>query len=595
MRKILFLLIMVMAVHTGAAEETKLYSEAETEAMVTKLVKLGVFRQEEGIFFGDGEPVKRYEAAKMFMDLTGMQNPGASEYISARFLDVPEYYKYAGEINAAVMQGIMNGIGGGLFEPEKEITSSEFLKCMVEILGYGGKAAAKGGYPAGYMTLAAELKLTKNISPADKTFTKADAVRIIYNSLEVPVNEIKSVSDKTIHYSVDSEVTLLEKYHDIHKEKGVVVNNDIMSMSSYYKPNAETVRIGEYEVKTNDSAIFDKIGCRVEFYYKENKAENTNTLVDFGVTADNEETLIDYKNLNSFGASEVKYDENGREKKIKISPSAAIFYNGSIIDENIKGCADNLEGNIKTVDNDGDGSADFVSVTNYTVYDRVTAKDSTNKKIYSKNKVHEFYDYKYLKIIDQSENTRDFENISEGDVIAAAISRDGSCAVIRLVKNSINISVTAKDGDEIITEDGARYTVSKGLTEKQKSKLKTGTEVNAVILEDMIIWTDDANAALRTGYMIYCRKNSEGLNDEAWVRILTLGGSVVKYKLADKVKINGNTVKKEKAAETLEKIKTDYKLAGDGKTSQVIYYRINDEELVTILKRLTAAPIQGCA
>lgn len=591
MKRLIFLIVVAILLQTGVtAEETKLYSDPETEIMVEKLIKLGVFKQKDGVFFGDSEPLKRYEAAQMFMNLTGMENPGASEYISNRFLDVPEYYEYAGEINAAVSQGIMSGTGNGLFEPEKEITGNEFLKCMVELLGYGGMASAKGGYPSGYLAVAADLRLTKNVSSvSDKAISRGNAVKIMYNALEVPVNEIKSLSSDSVEYTVDNDKTLLEKYHNIYKEKGVVINNDIMTMNEYYKPNDTKVRIGDYTLETNDGEIWSKIGYKVEFYYKENKKDDENTLVDFAVMGINEENIVSSRDIVSFSAGEIKYDDNDREKKIKVSPDASIFYNGSLLTENISSCADDLEGDILTVDNDGDGYADFVSVTNYTYYDKVTATDLKNDKIVGSDKTNEYSNTKYLKITDANGNAKSFADIAKGDIVAVAESMDGKCTVIKILKLNGNITLAATDDDEIITADGKRYTVSARLTEKQKSKLKIGAEVGAALCDDMVVYVGDAVETLKIGYLIYCREDSSKPDGEAWIRILTSDGTVTKHLMNEKVKLNGTNVKREKIPAMLENIKSEYNLAGDGKTSQVVRYQIDDKSYVTEMYTLNAA------
>lgn len=591
MKRILFLLIAVMMLQNGVtAEETKLYSDPENEILVTKLIKLGVFKPEAGMFFGDSEALKRCEAAEMFMNLTGMDNPGASEYISGRFLDVPEYYKYAGEINAAVSQGIMNGTDTGLFEPEKEITGEEFLKCMVELLGYGAMAAVKGGYPSGYLAMAAELKLTKNVDLISaKSISKGNAVKIIYNSLEVPVNEVKSISGESVEYTVSDKKDLLEKYHNIHKEKGIIINNDIMTLNSYYKPDDKKVRIGDYSVETTDGAVWSKIGYKAEFYYKENKTDDVNTLVDFTVTGENNETLISSKDLVSFGTTEIKYEENDKEKKVKISPKAAIFYNGSLLTENISSCADNLEGDILAVDNNDDGEADFVSVTDYTSYDKVTAVDVQNKKIVGEEKIYDYSETKYLKITDVAGNAKSFEDILKGDIVAAAQSKDGKCTIVRIVKLNGNITVSATDNDEIITADGKRYTVSHNLTEKQRARLKIGAEIGIALYGDTVIYVGDAAESMKLGYMIYCREDSSKMDGEAWMRILTSDNKVEKYLLNEKVKLNGKSEKREKLPQLLADIKTEYNLAGDGKASQVIRYSTDEKSYITEVYTLDSA------
>ncbi len=54
----------------------------------------------------------------------------------------------------------------GMFEPKKSVTYTQFVKMVVEALGYGERAVQLGGYPIGYCMVAAELKLIKILKSA---------------------------------------------------------------------------------------------------------------------------------------------------------------------------------------------------------------------------------------------------------------------------------------------------------------------------------------------------------------------------------------------------------------------------------------------
>lgn len=176
----------------------------------------------------------------------------------------------------------------------------------------------------------------------------------------------------------------------------------------------------------------------------------------------------------------------------------------------------------------------------------------------------------------------------KGDVIADAKSKDGQCAIVRIVKPSGNITIAATDNDEIITADGARYTVSHSLTEKQKAKLKIGAEVGIALYCDTVIYVGDTSETMKIGYMIYCREDSSKMNGEAWIRVLTSDNKVEKYLLNEKVKLNGTNVKKEKLPQMLADIKEEYNLSGDGMASQVIRYNIDEKSYVTEIYTLNS-------
>ena len=77
---------------------------------------------------------------------------------------------------------------GAAFNPGKEILAEEFIKMIIELLGYGETAKNKGGGTTGYIMQASQLGITKEIPMIiDKPVTRGDAVGLLCNSLDVPI------------------------------------------------------------------------------------------------------------------------------------------------------------------------------------------------------------------------------------------------------------------------------------------------------------------------------------------------------------------------------------------------------------------------
>lgn len=75
-----------------------------------------------------------------------------------------------------------------MFAPESHVTYAEAVKMLVCCLGYEERAAAVGGWPSGYISIAAEIGVTKNISfQADAATTRGDLAQLIYNALNTPI------------------------------------------------------------------------------------------------------------------------------------------------------------------------------------------------------------------------------------------------------------------------------------------------------------------------------------------------------------------------------------------------------------------------
>lgn len=145
----------------------------------------------------------RGEAAGIAVRLTGYDGGGFEG--GAVFEDVSENDANAGEIYAAYMLGIISMPDDGMFEPKKSVTYTQFVKMVVEALGYGERAVQLGGYPIGYCMVAAELKLDKNIEIGDgeKVLVNTAAV-IAENALNVKLPEKRNINE-------GKDMTLLEK------------------------------------------------------------------------------------------------------------------------------------------------------------------------------------------------------------------------------------------------------------------------------------------------------------------------------------------------------------------------------------------------
>lgn len=122
---------------------------------------------------------------------------GAEDYISANsqflrktnFSDVPEYMDYAPYVGFCTSQGIISGVGNGMFNPDGFASEKAFLVIMFGVLGY--KSGVDFTWNNLYST-AFSVGLVKDISYITKTadnvnFTRADAFNIIFNALKCKI------------------------------------------------------------------------------------------------------------------------------------------------------------------------------------------------------------------------------------------------------------------------------------------------------------------------------------------------------------------------------------------------------------------------
>ena len=100
-------------------------------------------------------------------------------------------------INVAVDVGVINGYPDGTFLPENQVTFAEAIKMIVAALGYTPKAEAMGGYPGGYLAVAAEEEITDGVNVVGTLSANRGAVAMMVdNALDVYLMEQVSYGDR---------------------------------------------------------------------------------------------------------------------------------------------------------------------------------------------------------------------------------------------------------------------------------------------------------------------------------------------------------------------------------------------------------------
>ena len=158
------------------------------------------------IMVGDPDGNMRYddfltrsEAVKIICTLM-MAEPGSYEGVV--FPDVLDSHWAKGYIGLAASMGIVEGDDKGNFNPYANVTNEEFLKMLVSALGYTPMAEVRGGFPAGFITIASQTGITENmVLEVNAPATRGDVANFVYRSLDVPFMEQTSFGD-SIEYSV---------------------------------------------------------------------------------------------------------------------------------------------------------------------------------------------------------------------------------------------------------------------------------------------------------------------------------------------------------------------------------------------------------
>ncbi len=580
-RIIYLLLVVTMLVQfvfpVSAQTSQSVYMNDEIKPYVDSLRKLNAFTLFDGdTFFEDDKPVARHEAAKAIVDIVGYADHQMTGNVGNVFFDVPNYYEYAGDISMAVSLGFMNGVGNGLFEPEKDIVKLHFLKALLFAAGHQWEAEARGGYPQGYIAVAERVELLEHFQgDLNDVLTRGEMVKILYHFLDVPVGEAISLTGV-------KNTTVLNHYYGVWKEKGVVYSNQTTSLRSNFKPIANQVLIDdEYLHAADCEDVYKYLGFEVEYFYRDGGNAEKKQLLIVTPTGDNTLTTVGWRDIKQPSSTSCisAYEPNGKIKKHDIDRNAIFLYNGEVITSGITSLIDNLSGHILLLDRDADGAVDLVQINEYT-YDIVSAVDVSKEKIYCENTVIDL-SMKGLHIQSKDGFTVTPENMLKDTVVAIAKSRSGNHVTVVALPSRLVVTVSSMNGEGIVTNEGQEYLYGKNFTDTEKIKPGATVELALNINNEIVFAFDSISGQI--GYLVKAGStiNSFGDAETVALKVLTSAGTIVEFNVPEKIKLDGGEVKKGDLVRSLTNIKNSLDLSSDGAISQVILYSLNTNGEIT--------------
>lgn len=525
------------------------------------------------------DTVTRGEFAKVISELMNLEN--ALVDYSSLYNDVTEETKNYKEILTLSEMKILSGYADGSFRSEKEVLYSEAIKVLVNLLGYDYKAKAYGGYPAGYLMAAKELKL---LSGAEDSFTAPITfgllMKILNNAVNTPIAEINGVDDSGNYiYKTDYSNTLGYKYHNIRKAKGNITATPYAALEGYFKAIDGCINIDGTNYYTEDFSLISKIGMNVEFVYRTDKETDKKTLIYLKETENNKITEIDIKDYVSYSSNTIYYtDKDGKNKSISISPLSDVIVNS----EN-KGISKSLldsvkMGSIKIIKSESADRNDVVIISSYK--DMIVGKiDEFNKKLLSENgsEILNLGDNnKDIRVLDKNGNQVTFNFISSGDILTYA---DGTLyAEIYVSGESVNGVITdiisENNGSFIVISENT-YTISPDI-ENIVSSLKIGQNVrlslNKFGLASKIkVLSEDGFEFL---YMLKVGAVNQGTPTESAVaKFFSVDKGVVTYDIATNVKVGDAYIK--------ETNKLKIETALNGQIDRMVGIKLSEDNKIT--------------
>ena len=227
---------------------------------VQLLQYLGIMQGVSNTKFAPYNLLTRSEATKIAVGIAGIDNAAETDEI---FADVPREHWANPWITAGVRTGQVSR--DALFRPDDYVTTTEFLKLLLSAMGYTPRYVAKGGYPAGIISVSDELKLLRGTGAEyGEPLNRISAAYVIYNGLKSEVLSMDTLyPDGAVKYEKDE--TLMEARYRCTLESGLVTANCVTTLTAPTKMSDGCVQIDYKKYVDATDSVQHYLGQRI--YY----------------------------------------------------------------------------------------------------------------------------------------------------------------------------------------------------------------------------------------------------------------------------------------------------------------------------------------
>ena len=558
-KSISFLMLIVFCVSTFnavifATDETPDFGQGQ---YINFFADIEIF----DFYYEQDAPINRAGFAVILSRLIRYKQP-LDDMRGVSYKDVPVDYYASKAINLMNVEGIMVGKTEDMFFPEDDITLEQAAAAIVRLLGYTAKAGVQQPFPDGYMGTARELKMLTGVPKelCDDHLCAGALARMLYNILEVNI-----ASDYAI---IGIEKNLLNDYLNLKKDYGMVTGaRNLFLVGAAERILADDeVLIGYNKYRTNVNNLGNYFGRYLYYYYGK---EDDRIYAIMPSKNYKELTIYSDDDISVNGLNVEYYTAEGKAKRIRLSESAIILYNGKVISKLTSGDIPK-NGYIKCIsNNDSDysiliifdfqsfivrsqtnGSISFEYGNTYNGDAKIDLNpDDANASI--------LYNGEYIAVSD----------IKRGDAISVAnygknyfveISRKQVQGVIRSMTTSPT-KVFIRDheygvNDEfyLLAQSGASGTA------KFETNLSTTFYLDAM---DKIVGMEAVSSAFKYGYLKRARRITR--EDKVEVKIYEVDNNIfTTFELSQKCKLNGEKKTPEYICEYLK----DYLLSCESAT-----------------------------
>jgi hypothetical protein len=484
-------LVAVSANRFADVDNTTRYAEAIE--VLTALDIIHGYDEEGGLVFKPEGEITRAEAATLIVGALNLMREAEAAKGTSQFTDVNEQASWAsGFVNVGVAQGFIHGMDETTFAPQENVTYAQMCVMLTLITGYGDYAAAQGGYPTGYTSMAASAGIIKGVSLSnDAKLKRGQVAQMLYNAMTTPILGVTSYSLSGNEYapqdgSKSDFKTILSENFD-----GFAIDAKITAVPS----SEAALKKGEVRISTTK-----KGGEFLGNYLATAKETLTNEKMydDFGVA----------DSLLMKGKAVVAKDSNDDWRLLYFAPGANDTATAKVSDY-INGDDGGKWADPTTVkhgtnnDIDGDSKITFGS-RNYNLNTRNNG-DNEDGKIYVNGKLYgpitEANVRKVLAVA-QGEVTLldDVDTVSGYDTIMVKAYNVGKVTAVSYVSEQTTIQVTTKAGinKQINTIKISDDAVEDGAVALTATRNGEAIALSSIKKDDIIAFAIDPTATTET-------------------------------------------------------------------------------------------------
>jgi len=493
------------------------------------------------------------------------------------YYDVPQSHYGYNAICALTQAGILKGTASKIFRPDEPIEYAAAYKILLAIMGYDERAEALGGYPMGYLQVAARVGLVDS-APADDYMTRGEMLTVIFRAVKTEMYEpVWITSDGMTHYTVSENETLLTLYHDIYYGKATVNGAEMCSLNGVTLTEADEVVLDKGIYKTKVS-LNDMLGEQIEYFMHYDKAKEEGTVIWAETTGATDVIVIEEGQKSGFDKASFTLSyitDSGRAKSVNLKRSITVIYNGKEVDRDIDKIFERPYYSVKLIKGQTEYETAIVREYSNIVVESIDTKDFVIYDAAHNNqpvKLDEnLYDYISIR---NAENTKiSFSDISAGDVLSIFLSKDEKMIEVLVSSRIVSgvVKQVGKTGKKTqITIDDTAYIKAEN-AEFDIPAVGTNTTLY-INHKGFVAYAGKMLSNSSAVYVIQVKKIENAFDEELKFRVLKEDGTVAYLDAAKTVVIDG------KKAENADEIINAFKDRNTGEhLSQLALINVNKD------------------